>query len=49
MQVWTANTAAMMRQALDSGADAVVTNRPSELAAAVNSRLQECQRRRAME
>lgn len=46
VHAWTANTAAMMRQALDAGVHAVVTNHPLALAAAVDLRLHACRQRR---
>lgn len=44
---WTANTASMMRRALDAGVDAVVTNHAAELQAAIAARLAACEARAA--
>lgn len=45
VHVWTANSASMMRIALDAGPDAVVTNHPKKLIAALRARAEACQRR----
>jgi hypothetical protein len=44
VHAWTANTAGMMRGVLDAGVDAVVTNHPRKLQAAIDSRVAACQR-----
>lgn len=41
---WTANTPAMMRQVLDAGVDAVVTNHPAQLIRAIAERGEACLR-----
>lgn len=44
--VWTANTAAMMTAALESGADAVVTSHPRKFLWALNARKKTCETHR---
>jgi len=45
VHIWTANTAAMMKVALDAGPDAVVTSHPRKLLKALHSRAVACAQR----
>ena len=48
IHAWTANTAEMMARVLEAGVDAVVTNHPRLLLAALDSRARVCARRRRL-